>query len=343
MRILKIYFLLGLLTISFLLGFYSYHQKNFIYDSIYNMYSQNNEPEIEIAGNNITYDIIYILSLLLGSYFINVNISKTLCNTENIQWFTITIYTIMPWLFIFFAIYIILQIFPGWCRPFSNTIGYLFVNTLGATDDFKKLLKSSEEIKNGQNGENSENSKLVNAIVNINKDYSRFINEISNEKREFYNFMNELKTAGIINYQDSDRSNFYKHIVIKHFIGKIVWYILSGILITSITYNYIINITCERTLDETQKMYNKLYSNTVIEIKGTKWQKKTDVKDRVNANIDFNILIENWRDDPNKFKSNKNIISFTHHELQLSSILTPIHNANSIYISVNGKNYIPIQ
>jgi len=39
LRILKIYFLLGLLTISFLLGFYSYHQKNFIYDSIYNMYS----------------------------------------------------------------------------------------------------------------------------------------------------------------------------------------------------------------------------------------------------------------------------------------------------------------
>ena len=39
-------------------------------------------------------------------------------------------------------------------------------------------------------------------------------------------------------------------------------------------------------------MYNKLYSNSVIEIKGTKWQKKTDVRDRVNANIDYNILIE---------------------------------------------------
>ena len=39
MLLLKVYFFIGLLTISFLFGFYSYHQKNFLYDNIYNLYS----------------------------------------------------------------------------------------------------------------------------------------------------------------------------------------------------------------------------------------------------------------------------------------------------------------
>ena len=39
MKILKIYFLVSLLTASFLFGFYSYHEKNFIYGSIYDLYS----------------------------------------------------------------------------------------------------------------------------------------------------------------------------------------------------------------------------------------------------------------------------------------------------------------
>ena len=309
--------------------------------NIYTIYSKKSLNDIHDSGNDITYDIIYILLLLIGSYFINVNISKTLCNTQNIQWTTITLYTIIPWLFIFFVIYIILQLFPGWTRPFSNTIGYLFVNIIGATDVLKKILKHYNNT--------NEDEDLKNAILNINKDYSRFINEISSNQNDFIEFIKSLskngftETAHELIETDTNIIDFYRHIVAKHFIGKIIWYILAGILISSITYNYIINITCERTLDETQEMYNKLYSNSVTEIKGKKWQKKIDVKDRVNANVDFNILIENWRDNPDKFTSNKNFVSFTQHELQLSSILTPIHNANSIYISVNGKNYIPVE
>jgi len=45
----------------------------------------------------------------------------------------------------------------------------------------------------------------------------------------------------------------YQLLVIKQVIGKIVWYVLAGILISSISYNLVINMACEKSLEEIQQ------------------------------------------------------------------------------------------
>lgn len=45
----------------------------------------------------------------------------------------------------------------------------------------------------------------------------------------------------------------YQLLIIKQVIGKIVWYVLAGILISSISYNLVINMACEKSLEEIQK------------------------------------------------------------------------------------------
>ena len=63
---------------------------------------------------------------------------------------------------------------------------------------------------------------------------------------------NEPQTGGVDNDIDPIMK-LYRLIVIKQFIGKVVWYILAGILISSISYNLIITMSCNRSLDEINK------------------------------------------------------------------------------------------
>ena len=55
------------------------------------------------------------------------------------------------------------------------------------------------------------------------------------------------------NSDDTNKLKLYQLLIIKQFVGKIVWYVLAGILICSISYNLIINMTCEKSLEELQK------------------------------------------------------------------------------------------
>ncbi len=228
----------------------------YLFFTIFSLYGSNSVSSVRSNSNNSIYNIIYIILVLIGSYFINLNISKALCDSNSIQWNNIFFITILPWMIIFSVIYFLLELFPGWVSPFSNTIGYFVVNLLGVNKLIGNILNESKD----------NNKDLVKALVYIKKNYSKFINEIDIDELEFEKFIETLHRENIINtgktaeeaLQDSNILELYKLVNIKHIIGKIVWYILAGILIASITYNFIINITCASTLEETRKEYNKI-------------------------------------------------------------------------------------
>jgi hypothetical protein len=158
----------------------------------------------------------------------------------------------MPWLIIFILLYFILKLFPGWISPFSNTIGYMFVSMLGVSSTLDKIMTDNTRV--------ADELELVKAINTINNNKSKFINQIDINLSNFENFIKELKHSKIItndDTKDSDIIKLYKLITIKHVIGKIVWYILAGILISSISYNYIIGISCEKSVDQIIKDYDK--------------------------------------------------------------------------------------
>ena len=157
----------------------------------------------------------------------------------------------MPWLIIFVLLYFILKLFPGWVSPFSNTIGYMFVSMLGVSGTLEKIMTNVADA--------SEKPDLVKAINSIKNNKSKFINQIDINLANFEAFITELKQAGITNNMDTQDNaiiTLYKLITIKHVIGKIVWYILAGILISSISYNYIIGISCEKSVDQIIKDYD---------------------------------------------------------------------------------------
>jgi hypothetical protein len=66
------------------------------------------------------------------------------------------------------------------------------------------------------------------------------INEMNTEKDEFNLFMNSLIDANLIKSNNNLITEIYKFVVIKDEIGKVIWYILAGMLIASVSYNSLI-------------------------------------------------------------------------------------------------------
>ena len=224
----------------------------FLFFTVFNVFNATTTDDINNAKNNNIINLAYMLLLVVGSYFINANISKAMCD-QSIQWNYVLMATLLPWSIIFVTLYFILALFPGWIAPFSNTIGYMFISLLGVEGILNELLK-----------EKGKTQDIVKAINNINSNKSNFINQIDIDKTQFNEFFTKLITNfdiktdnTTIKTDDPKIIELYKLLTIKHVVGKIVWYILAGILISSVSYNYIINISCEKSLEKIKEDFEK--------------------------------------------------------------------------------------
>lgn len=226
----------------------------YLFVSISVLLSKKNIDQIKDSFNNKTFLLIYILFLLLGLYTINLKLSTDICPESPIDYNTVVFVTLTPWIIIFGTLFFLLNIFDGWIRPFSNTIGYLVVKLLGVEQTIDKLLKK----------EGADAANLTTVFKKINNNKSKFINEYNLE--EFNEFTKQLKDDKIFKEDSELDTNdnliqFYKFLCIKNFIGKILWYILAGILICSISFNYIINKTCTVSAESNVEKINELYGS----------------------------------------------------------------------------------
>ena len=209
--------------------------------NIYNIISSSSIEHVVENSNNNIFIVAYVIILIIGMYFINLGISKDLCRTSSPDYNNVFFATFLPWLIVFGILYFILEIFSGWAKPFSNTIGYFIVNFLGLENILKKML-------------NQENNDVKTAIEKINNNICEFINEFDVNHTQYTEFIKKLQAEGItksssldLNNVDENEIELFKLINIKHLIGKIVWYFLAGTVIAAISYNNIINQACVKS------------------------------------------------------------------------------------------------
>ena len=206
----------------------------------------------------------YILFIIMGEYFINLNLSYSMCGVY--QWQSVLTITIIPWLFIFGVLHLFLSMFPGWLSPFSNTFGYLVVKLMG----LPQLMK--EKILN--NGINTPgNDETIKALINVNSDQSLLINQMypdtditeakdSNNKtikvrKNFDTIWDKLVKANIFKNFDNtpeDKAKYkdklYHYVEMKSTVSEFIWNLLTGFLVTSVSYNYIIKIECKKSVQD---------------------------------------------------------------------------------------------
>ena len=193
--------------------------------------------------------VIYFILILVSQFILNIYLAKQMCNSpSNVG--TAAIATIIPWILIFGLLNLLLTMFPGWLAAFSNTIGYAVASIVGVSSLF------TEKLLNVENQYGSRDTLKV--IQNILSDPSTIINSLNDENvLNFWNksvtvklFKTDFQLIKVDDGKNLDNELFYelkKYIMLKNLVSYFIWYLLTGILITSISYNYMLTVPCVQT------------------------------------------------------------------------------------------------
>jgi len=207
------------------------------------------------------YFLIYLSIVIVSHFFINLNMTYSMCGSK--QWQTSIFATIAPWTIIFGFLYIGLQSFPSWLMPFSNTFGYGMSLLAGLSETIDKIFKGTgdDDLKINKDNDKDKDKKnnIISTLEKLYSDKSLIINEITlNNFSNFWNKMKGLIKDDVLNDgTNTDKLSLIQLIKIKEYTAEFLWYILSGFLITSISYSYIVNASCKRTVQEMQDIFNK--------------------------------------------------------------------------------------
>jgi hypothetical protein len=221
----------------------------FIITSVYFVIKMNVQDPVEKK----VYMGVYILLLIIGQFFINLSLTTAMCGVA--QWQTALNVTCIPWFLIFGVLNLFLFLFPDWLSPFSNTFGYLIAKLMGLNDFMDSILKPQFDTNARLD---PATRVMAEALDHIYSDKGLLVNELRNPDTDvdsfFQKMRNLLDPRKVTTANEADLKSQLKYFVnVKHAVAEYIWYLLSGALVTSVSYNYIVNLTCSRSIQSMTK------------------------------------------------------------------------------------------
>ena len=238
--------------------------------AVFAAYSYYKYTKNGVLSGGITF--LFFLVLIIGEYFINLAMSKDICGFDQEK--TAVIATILPWLLVLGDLKSALIVFPGWLSPFSNTFGYIFVSVVTDMKDvFNNILTPQFDLTpaaaqtGGAGGGGSsdgglqDNADIPADEVKNKRDIGRALEQIYTDQSIV---LNELNLDNLDRFWDSfkesrlirpsakleDLEKIRKFLMMKTLVGEFVWLVLCGMLVVSISYNYLLNIGCSFTPEQ---------------------------------------------------------------------------------------------
>ena len=103
-------------------------------------------------------------------------------------------------------------------------------------------------------------------MYNDSTNKSLLINEIPPSSDGFANFIKNLKSTGLLNPDLTDLTDLsiieLKRLIrLKNVVAEFMWYSLTGILTTLVSYNYIINAECLLSAEDIDRSSEVLQSS----------------------------------------------------------------------------------
>jgi hypothetical protein len=232
----------------------------------YDLYNNKLEYKKYIS-NHYMYLAIYVLMVILIQFIVNSSIVTSNCGgniTENMG--VAGVLTFLPWTLIFGVLVLILTIYPGFKTAFSDVVGYFYVSSsanklltelLINKDIEKKILEDPNMTPEKKQALES----AADAIIKICGNTSIIINQIVPEN--FDNYWNILKPLMKDKYQlDGQeaikaKNELFEIVVTRDNVGEAMWYIYTGILLTSIVQLKITTRGCSSNTKTMEANYQK--------------------------------------------------------------------------------------
>lgn len=186
-------------------------------------------------GKQWYWHVLYVMVFTLLMYVVNVNVYKDKCGFTD-TW-TVFKATFLPWTLIFGFLLSILMVYPGWKSPFSNTIGYVFAVLSPSAAELKKLINPQEEFKAMQS------------------DPLLFVNQINMDNLE--EVLQEPRYMRLFTNQEAAKQLITDLVFVKECISEFVWFLLTGFVTISTSFNLLTNATCTQSSDQQTQAYNQ--------------------------------------------------------------------------------------
>jgi len=246
----------------------------FFFLAVFGAYSYYKHTKKGVLSGGITF--LFFLVLITGEYFINLAMSKDICGFDQEK--TALIATVLPWFLVLGVLKAALVVFPGWLSPFSNTFGYIFVSAATDLKDvFNNILtpqfdlapesqKKPSVMSGGGAGGDSSGSlqdtadipadeiknkrDIGRALEQIYTDQSILLNELNLDNLD--RFWDSFKESRLIrpSAKIEDLEKIRTFLIMKSIVGEFIWLVLCGLLVVSISYNYILNMGCSFTPEQ---------------------------------------------------------------------------------------------
>jgi hypothetical protein len=253
-----------------------------------------------VLSGGITF--LFFLVLIIGEYFINLAMSKDICGFDQEK--TALIATILPWFIVLGALKAALIVFPGWLTPFSNTFGYIFVSAATDLKDvFGAILTPQFDLApskggggGGQKGGGGDSTGGLQDAADVPEDNVKNKQDIGRALEQIYTdqaiLLNELSLDNLDRFWDSfkesklirpsakvdDLEKIRKFLMMKNIVGEFVWLVLCGMLVVSISYNYLLNMGCTFTPEQ-----QKIRAQVLKEAQDAAKKKEAEEKNKISV------------------------------------------------------------
>jgi len=188
---------------------------------------------------NLLFVISFSTIFYLFNYFntLSVTQNKLICGEKNhkIAFFT----SILPFIGIYIIGVVLISIFPGWVRCFSNTFGPPLLWFTGIEDNIKQNSYSIMQRMRDTTNESSTKDTLY-SLYETNPKI--LLNEL--EMDNDGELMTQPLEAMNIDVTQEIQYMIKQYILSKNSIGEGVWYLLLGIITILVSYNAILSENC---------------------------------------------------------------------------------------------------
>lgn len=268
----------------------------FFFLAVFGAYSYYKHSKKGVLTGGITF--LFFLVLIIGEYFINLAMSKDICGFDQEK--TALIATVLPWFIVLGVLKAALVVFPGWLTPFSNTFGYIFVSVITDMKDvFNSILTPQFDLAPAKAGAGAQtggadgtgglqdSADIPNDEVKNKRDIGRALEQIYTDQSIL---LNELNLDNLDRFWDSfkesrlirpsakieDLEKIRTFLIMKSVVGEFIWLVLCGMLVVSISYNYLLNMGCSFT-PEQQKIRSQALKEKQAETKKVEDAQKNKV------------------------------------------------------------------
>lgn len=219
----------------------------------------------KFTSNSYMYLACYMLLVIVVQFIVNSYVITSSCGgniTDNMG--SAGVYTFIPWTFIFGAVVIVLLVYPGFKTAFSDVIGYFYVSSstnkvltdLLIEKDVQQKLDSDPNITPHQKAAMED---AADTIIKIVGNTSILINQIV--PSNFDSYWKILTPLMKDKYQNNSpesidmKNKLFDLVVTRDNVGEAMWFIYTGVLLTSIVQLKISSQGCVNSPQTMEKNY----------------------------------------------------------------------------------------